>query len=80
MLVTVCCGINEIMLIELNETFNTYKGYPINFEPECVAQHGATWWTYKVHIHLEWFKTSRKSVEQALYGEEHTRYGLSGKV
>ncbi len=41
----------------------------INFEAECVAWHSAIWRTYKVHIRVEWFKTSRNSIEWALYSE-----------
>ncbi len=46
-----------------------YKGYLINFEHEHVARHSPVWQTYKVHICVVWFKTSWKSMEQALYGE-----------
>ncbi len=46
-----------------------HKGCHINFEPDCIAWHGAIWRTYKVHIRVEWFKMSQKSTERALCGE-----------
>ncbi len=46
-----------------------YVGCPVNFEPEQVAQHSAIWLTYKVHIHVDWFGTRRKSAERDLYNE-----------
>ncbi len=41
-----------------------YRGWPINFKPEHVAQYSAIWRTYIVHICVEWFKTSWKSARQ----------------
>ncbi len=65
------------------EQIITYRGCPINFKPERVAGHSATWRTYKVHVRVEWFKTSQKSVEGARYGQLYTSHishlmGISG--
>ncbi len=47
-------------------SLQTYRSYPVTFEPEHIVRHSAIWQTRMVHICAAWFKISRESAGQAL--------------